>query len=70
MKPITKRQQTILEFIRSFIEHNGYSPSIREIGDEFDIRSPNGVARHLKFLRKYGYVTWKDGASRTLRVLK
>ena len=39
---ITKRQHEILGFIRDKIENRGFPPSIREIGEAFEIVSPNG----------------------------
>ena len=51
---ITKRQHEILDFIRDKIENRGFPPSIREIGEAFQIASPNGVMCHLKAPGKEG----------------
>lgn len=59
--PITERQQEILEFIRMKIETRGFPPSIREIGQAFNIVSPNGVMCHLKALEKKGYIERNKG---------
>ena len=67
---ITERQNAILKFIETFRAEKLYSPTIREIADEFGIKSPNAVAGHLKVLRKRGLVTWLDGQSRTLLVTR
>ena len=40
--PLTPRQQEILDFIREKIGDRGYGPTVREIGHEFEIRSPTG----------------------------
>ncbi len=53
---LTGRQQEIYEFIREKIENRGYGPTVREIGEAFDIRSPNGVMCHLKALEKKGLI--------------
>ena len=58
---ITKRQHEILGFIRDKIENRGFPPSIREIGEAFDIASPNGVMCHLKALEKKGYIERNKG---------
>ena len=55
-KPLTETQQRIFDFIRSYIQDNGYPPAIRDIGDAFDIKSPNGVMCHLRALQKKGYI--------------
>lgn len=52
--PPSQKQAEILEFMRWHIREYGCSPSIREIGDHFSIKSPNGVMCHLKALVKKG----------------
>jgi repressor LexA len=57
---LTDRQREIYDFIRERIENRGYPPSIREICDGFDIKSPNGVMCHLKALVKKGAILRPD----------
>lgn len=57
---LTEKQRQIYEFIRERIENRGYGPSIREICDAFNIKSPNGVMCHLKALVKKGMITRPD----------
>jgi SOS-response transcriptional repressor LexA len=52
---LTPRQAQILKFIKNGVLA-GNAPSVREIGNEFGIRSPNGVMCHLKALAKKGYI--------------
>ena len=40
---LTNRQREVLDFIRVKIEGRGYGPTVREIGEAFEIASPNGV---------------------------
>ena len=54
---LTQRQKDIYEFIRDKIINRGYGPTVREIGAQFGIRSPNGVMCHLKALEKKGLIT-------------
>ncbi|MEW5854946.1 MAG: transcriptional repressor LexA [Myxococcota bacterium] len=70
MEPLTERQQEILDFISRETNKNGYSPTIREIGERMGIRSTNGVNDHLKALERKGYLKREADKSRTLRVLK
>jgi repressor LexA len=56
MNVLTTKQQAIYEFIREQIENRGYGPSIREICEAFDIKSPNGVMCHLNALEKKGFI--------------
>lgn len=63
---LTDRQREIYEFIRSKIEGRGYGPTVREIGLEFKIKSPNGVMCHLKALEKKGLLTREEHAARAI----
>ena len=54
--PLTSKQQRIFDYIRKYIEENGYPPAIRDIGVAFDIKSPNGVMCHLRALKSKGYI--------------
>ncbi|MEI7686221.1 MAG: transcriptional repressor LexA [Planctomycetota bacterium] len=63
---LTDRQREIYEFIRSKIESRGYGPTVREIGKNFDIKSPNGVMCHLKALEKKGLLTRETHAARAI----
>jgi repressor LexA len=56
MMPATEKQQKILDFIKSFRNAKGYSPTVREIGAEVGINSTNGVVCHLNALEKKGLV--------------
>jgi repressor LexA len=66
MEEITDRQKEILTFIQKTTEERGFPPTIREIGEEMDIRSTNGVNDHLKALERKGYLTRGEQQSRSL----
>lgn len=66
---LTERQQQVYEFIQDRIKVWGYPPTIREIGEHLGIRSTNGVADHLKALKRKGYLQQQDMKSRTLMVV-
>lgn len=51
---LTTRQMAVFEFIRDKILQRGYGPTVREIGEHFQISSPNGVMCHLRALEKKG----------------
>ena len=65
---VTKRQRAVYEFIRDKIRNRGYGPTVREIGEHFDIRSPNGVVCHLKALEKKGLITREANMSRAIQL--
>jgi len=63
---LTERQQAVYEFIRDKIRSRGYGPTVREIGEHFGIRSPNGVMCHLKALEKKGLIVREPNMSRAI----
>jgi repressor LexA len=65
---LTERQLEVYEFIREKIRGRGYGPTVREIGEEFDISSPNGVVCHLKALEKKGLITREPNMSRAIQL--
>ena len=67
---LTPRQREIYIFIRSKIQGRGYGPTVREIGLQFDIKSPNGVMCHLKALQKKGLIHREPNMSRAIQLLE
>jgi repressor LexA len=65
---LTSRQREIFELIREMITSRGYGPTVREIGDHFGIRSPNGVMCHLKALEKKGFIHRSPKKSRAIEL--
>ena len=65
---MTDRQQSVYEFIREKIRNRGYGPTVREIGLQFGIRSPNGVVCHLKALEKKGLISREPNMSRAIQL--
>ena len=68
MKPLTKRQQEIFDFILDCIATNGAPPTRVEIADNFGFRSPNAAEDHLKALAKKGHIELRSGTSRGIYV--
>jgi len=68
MQQMTKRQREVYEFIREKIHQRGYGPTVREIGQNFGISSPNGVMCHLKALEKKGLISREANMSRAIRL--
>ena len=66
---LTKRQRAVYEFIRDKIRNRGYGPTVREIGDQFRISSPNGVVCHLKALEKKGLISREPNMSRAIQLV-
>jgi repressor LexA len=70
MEPkLSARQKRILKFIETFIEANGYPPTIREIGEAVDIASTSVVNYNLNKLVEYGLLARSPEVSRGLRLV-
>ena len=54
MARTSDKAQRIIEFVDSFIRENGYSPSVREIGEAVGLRSTASVSYHLQALQEKG----------------
>lgn len=65
---LTYKQNAILNFIKSFTSENGFPPTLREIGRNFNISSTFGVKRHLDALKKKGYLNISSNASRGISI--
>lgn len=66
---LTKRQKQILDYLDSFIEVNGYSPSFEEIADSFGYSSLATVHEHLTNLERKGYLRKDYNKSRSLELV-
>ena len=53
---LTARQRRILDYIRETVEHRGYPPTVREIGEAVGLVSPSSVAYQMGVLQKKGYL--------------
>lgn len=66
---LTKRQKFIYDFIVSFIEENGYAPSIVEIGEHFGLSSPATIHKHLTNLEAKGLIKRLKNMSRAIELI-
>lgn len=62
---LTRRQRQVLDVIHEFIEANGYSPSLEEIGSALELSSVATVHKHVSHLVEKGYVrrVWNQNRS-------
>lgn len=67
-KPLSKRQQNILQFTRGYLDENGRPPTIREIGKAVGINSTSVVNYNLSRLEEKGYLDRDPDVSRGLRL--
>lgn len=66
---ISKRQQSIYDFICAYTKDHGYPPSVREIGSAVGLASPSTVHMHLKSLEEKGYIHRDSKKPRTIELV-
>jgi len=64
---LTRRQKEVLEFIKGSILKRGFPPSIREIGEHFQIY-PRAAFDHIRALERKGFVSRGSAKSRAIQV--
>ncbi|MDM8245153.1 transcriptional repressor LexA [Collinsella tanakaei] len=67
-RKITKRQQQIYDFIRSYQHEKGYPPSVREMAAAVGLSSPSTVHAHLSALEDHGLIKRDATKPRALEV--
>jgi repressor LexA len=67
-KPLSKRQQNILQFTRNYLDEHARPPTIREIGKAVGINSTSVVNYNLGKLEEKGYLDRDPDVSRGLRL--
>lgn len=65
---LTRRQREMLDSIDQFIEENGYSPTLEEIGDALGLSSPATVHKHLQNLESKGLIRRNWNHSRSIEL--
>ncbi len=67
---LTDRERSVLDFIRSYLEEHGHSPSVREICKGLGLKSPGSMYKVLSSLRTKGALAMEGGKRRTIRLKK
>ena len=65
--PLTQRQHRVLQTIERFLQDEGYTPSVREIGAVLSL-APATVQQHLEVLERKGYIR-RSGQSHGIEIL-
>lgn len=56
MPRTSNKAELIMNYVNQFIQENGYSPSVREIGAAVGLRSTASVSYHLQALQEKGLI--------------
>lgn len=69
MTKLSKRQQSILDFIKSEVDLKGYPPSVREIAVAVGLASSSTVHGHLARIETKGYIRRDPTKPRAIEIL-
>lgn len=67
MKPLTKSQQKVYDYLKSEAA-GGVPPTVREICAATGLSSTSTVHTHLKTLEKLGYISRTEGRNRAIHI--
>ena len=65
MPRTSNKAQLIVDYVNQFVQENGYSPSVREIGAAVGLRSTASVSYHLQALQDKGLLQSPGAKGRT-----
>ena len=66
---ISKKQEEILEYIKSELLSKGYPPAVREICEAVHLKSNSSVHSHLETLEKNGYIRRDPTKPRAIEIM-
>lgn len=69
MEPLTEAQQELYDWLTEYIRQHQHSPSIRQMMQAMNLKSPAPIQSRLEHLRFKGYIEWTEGKARTIRIL-
>lgn len=69
MNKLSKRQETILDYIKDEVNKKGYPPSVREIAEAVGLASSSTVHGHLARLESKGFIRRDPTKPRAIEVL-
>ncbi|MCC2617001.1 transcriptional repressor LexA [Aestuariibacter halophilus] len=68
MRPLTPRQEEVLNLIKSTMSQTGMPPTRAEIARQLGFRSANAAEEHLKALARKGVIEILPGTSRGIKL--
>ena len=67
---LTQAQNELFEWIKSYMQDNRHSPSIRQMMQAMGLKSPAPIQSRLKHLQEKGYISWQEGKARTMQIVE
>jgi len=66
---LTKKQQAVLDYIKTHIKERGFPPTQAEITQAFGWKSYNAAYDHLRAMRRRGVITIARGVARGISIV-
>jgi repressor LexA len=70
MMELTKAQKELYDWLVDYVRENQHAPSIRQMMQAMDLKSPAPIQSRLEHLRNKGFIEWAEGKARTIKILK
>lgn len=65
---LTPHQKRVLEWIKNYVRERGISPSVRDVGNAFNISPPSALAI-IKTLEKKGWILREKKTARGIKII-
>ena len=66
---LTDAQNELYLWIKGYMKEYKHSPSIRQMMQAMELRSPAPIQSRLKHLQEKGYISWQEGKARTMQIV-
>ena len=66
---LTDAQNELYEWIKNYMRDFQHSPSIRQMMQAMNLKSPAPIQSRLKHLQEKGFISWQEGKARTLQLI-
>ena len=66
---LTSAQNELYEWIKNYLREFQHSPSIRQMMQAMNLKSPAPIQSRLKHLQEKGYISWQEGKARTMQIV-
>lgn len=68
MESLTRRQKDVFDYLKRYINENGYAPCVRDICDALNLKSTSTAHAHLTRLESKGYISRDPAKPRTIMI--
>ena len=69
LEKLTAAQNELYEWIKDYVKEFHHSPSIRQMMQAMNLKSPAPIQSRLKHLQEKGYISWQEGKARTMQIV-